>query len=1741
MSEAVTRLIVDADGALRTLDAFEHGMEAAGKASANATGAVSSFEKSMAALNDKRERGLAVTTQSIERISKEQRVYQNYAAQLDPVYKLRIRLEREAAQASVAATNAVILGYETQEGALRTLTMMEQRHAAQLAAAASAANPAVVATNKLAAATNKLAVANDNASGHTANLAAQFQDIAVTAAMGMSPMQIALQQGAQISAVLGLMGAAGSVRALGAALLSVVNPVSLVTIGLVAAGAAAVQYFTSAEKGAGKANALLDEQTDVIRRAASAWGELVPRLQEYVDQLDRAKSIAEGRAAADIFALKEFDGVAEKLSGLKREFGAAMRDLRGVQADPAFVRDFGDAFGDLREKLADGTATSGDYLKAQNAIAEAANQYGTPAVLSFRDAFETITGSIQHSIEAAKTVRAEWIKAIAGGDNVQDIISQSTFLDGGKLRRPSDFMPSGNIPVPQSRPKIELEGLPSEEKQINKLKEGYDELIRSAGQRIEQMQAELDMAGRSGAASEAYRYEQDLLSQAIDNAARSLTDVTDATERWRLAQEAVTPEQREEIHRLAEAYGALALQIAEATAKADLLFERDQIGRDRTEQRVATELRRIYGEDYQSQMGGAIAGQIRLNEQWRTAQDELKAVGDIGKDALGGLLDLLYQSGDATEQLISLFAGIGKQFAQMGLDKMLGNVKAGRSIFDISLPSVPSSQSATGGLGSLASANKTAALSTGREIGAAVAPVVSDRLNSSLASYAAAIRKIESGSYAGNYGAIGPVTKNGDRAYGAYQVMGNNIGAWTKEVLGQSMSIRDFLADRSAQDRVFFTKFGQSLERYGNAADAISVHFSGRPVSRAGNASDGYNTVPQYVSKVQSAYDAYPGSIKQGVSEGTVDGLRKAARQQDAHVQAWQQAQGGGNAKLEGLLGVGSAAFGAFAGGYQSGSPLMGGISGAMSGFGAAGAIGSAFPALAGVAGPIGLVGGALLGIFGGILGRSKQKKQELEQARQELEGQMGAITDLMASATGNFAGAFSKQLFSVTDELNKAIKMAEKAKNDALALKLKDAMAEFFDNLEQRWKRGFDGMVKSMESGNGLDGAFLTGMDAVEKMRESLIGFVNDAKMFADAGGDLAGYYAAQKEGFMSSAKKEPIYSYQATYKQKWSGRGDVTTIKNELVAGYLDIAKQMTDLGVQAFTATGGQLYQTVFDLKAAAEKAGLAIDEQGKVTRAAANDNEALAGSVERARQAAVKTALAMLTGAEEFTATEQAIQKLQGTAANLPSLLSDLGLSAQEAGKAIKQSLTQALDTLRRDIATDVQRNINDASGFGYLNDFADAQASYKSRLKDLAAIGIDSSAAVAELSARLRQISGDLDLTDDQFRKLSEVFPEIGGAIAGLIGMGGRNTSAALAKAKADLDEAKSNLQASYDAEKSKIEQVISKHQALTKSLQQFMDNMKLDSALSPLDPYQRLQEAQKQFAETSGKALGGDADALEKLPDVARNLLTEAKAYYATSEAYFSIFNDVQKILNQALGVSGNQLSEAEKQLSALNALVNPLLDIKDGTLSVTDAINAFKAAQSDADKAKAAQDAYQNSLFEQMLALMRQQVAGGTGANYDRAIAYLNANPDVFKAIQSGQTFGTGSTDLSVLAKAHWDQWGQYENRPKAYADGGMHSGGLRLVGERGPELEATGPSRIWTFDQTRDMLGRKGDDNAALIAEVRALRQELAGLKDEMVRNTGATVAGAQAQVNATDGVGRAVAKSGDDARRVKYQRGA
>ncbi|WP_027685053.1 phage tail tip lysozyme [Rhizobium leguminosarum] len=295
--------------------------------------------------------------------------------------------------------------------------------------------------------------ANSNRGGgqnfNSANAAFQVQDVAVTAAMGMNPLMIGLQQGTQLAAVVGSMER--PVAGLAAAFASIISPVSLVTIGLTAGVAALVQYFTTAESGTGKTSKLFQEQNEVIRRAADLWGDAAPALKAYVDQLDRADKLTQGRQAGELLAGRELDGLSKNLDTIQKQGVAAFRALQGDPGNAVIIRDLRQAWGDLRDRLNDGTASMSDLNRVQQQLANAVSQYGVPAVLGFRDAFDKVTDSIYRGVEAAQKARTEWIKAIAGGTNVQDIVAGSTFTDGGRTFRPSDFIPT-NVPTPGRRP-----------------------------------------------------------------------------------------------------------------------------------------------------------------------------------------------------------------------------------------------------------------------------------------------------------------------------------------------------------------------------------------------------------------------------------------------------------------------------------------------------------------------------------------------------------------------------------------------------------------------------------------------------------------------------------------------------------------------------------------------------------------------------------------------------------------------------------------------------------------------------------------------------------------------------------------------------------------------------------------------------------------------------------------------------------------------------------------------------------------------------------------------------------------------------------------------------------------------------------------------------------------------------------------------------------------------------------------
>lgn len=119
----------------------------------------------------------------------------------------------------------------------------------------------------------------------------------------------------------------------------------------------------------------------------------------------------------------------------------------------------------------------------------------------------------------------------------------------------------------------------------------------------------------------------------------------------------------------------------------------------------------------------------------------------------------------------------------------------------------------------------------------------------------AAIGQYESG---GNYKALGPKTRSGDRAYGKYQVMGANIPSWTKAALGRSLTPQQFLNDPKAQDAVAKYKMGQYLAQYGTVENVAIAWFAGPGAvgkNNTGKKDIIGTSVPKYVTNIRAIYN----------------------------------------------------------------------------------------------------------------------------------------------------------------------------------------------------------------------------------------------------------------------------------------------------------------------------------------------------------------------------------------------------------------------------------------------------------------------------------------------------------------------------------------------------------------------------------------------------------------------------------------------------------------------------------------------------------------------------------------------------------------------------------------------------------------------------------------------------------------------------------------------------------------------
>lgn len=525
---------------------------------------------------------------------------------------------------------------------------------------------------------------------NTANLAAQGFDIFATA--GFMPWQtVALQQGPQVAQIFNEISASGQKigPAVAGAFLQLVNPISLVTIGTIAATTAAAQYFLTSEDGADAMTQNLEEQAELIQRVAQSYGDLLPQVRALAAERERLAGRQEVQDSTQIAIANTFSRIKEEVSSAGDEIESLMDLLRNT-VPPDQIVAVQRALRTLAETASDNTTTVEDLDTAQDALTAALRSGSIPvfqetasALAAMRPELIAVREDIQRASDAAASTQA-----------FIDLQSQIDGLSSAKARD-----------------------------EINE----FTQQMRDGEVSVEQFLAELarissyapDVSGIISAARS--------VAEAWDEARQSVVTFTGRESRGgrvryqpgflNLPSSAPTPGQRpNDIQRLdwedeyrermarAGRGGGKSKEETEAERKkkaiddviASLKFEAEQLGRTGTEQRIYNELKRA-GVDLNSENGQKIASLVTSLEKERRAleasKQAMEARGkaienlfDMGADAIGSIIDKSVSAEDAVRKLAVQLALAAAQAALFGSGPLAGLFGGGGGIFGKAIP-----------------------------------------------------------------------------------------------------------------------------------------------------------------------------------------------------------------------------------------------------------------------------------------------------------------------------------------------------------------------------------------------------------------------------------------------------------------------------------------------------------------------------------------------------------------------------------------------------------------------------------------------------------------------------------------------------------------------------------------------------------------------------------------------------------------------------------------------------------------------------------------------------------------------------------------------------------------------------------------------------------------------------------------------------------------------------------------------
>lgn len=223
------------------------------------------------------------------------------------------------------------------------------------------------------------------------------------------------------------------------------------------------------------------------------------------------------------------------------------------------------------------------------------------------------------------------------------------------------------------------------------------------------------------------------------------------------------------------------------------------------------------------------------------------------------------------------------------------------------------------------------------------------------------------------------------------------------------------------------------------------------------------------------------------------------------------------------------------------------------------------------------------------------------------------------------------------------------------------------------------------------------------------------------------------------------------------------------------------------------------------------------------------------------------------------------------------------------------------------------------------------------------------ALMALQSAFAKTHAATLDLTmseqdiADQRKELQDQYDQLTMTTAQLRAKE-RLTIALTNRALYDQVKAREDLSAAYQKESESLQSTIDHISNFQKNVVSFRDSLAL-GAQSPLTPVERAAEAERQYNAMLIKAQAGDTNAQAGITSAASAYLTASQVINASNEKQYGIFEKVRQDMANLAASAGIQLTDAQKQLSAMEQQVAGIITLNQTALSIQQALMAVLAA----------------------------------------------------------------------------------------------------------------------------------------------------------------------------------------------------